>query len=455
MGNLVPSLLLSANRSYQLGVFKAPTLLEPQVVASPVSIPTRPDSTKTMVTSVLEIQPAIFRPADDKDPKPRFSLKASFRAQIFDQASENPLVPVLSQFFPDVETYASFFRGFPVAFPELIQRLFEYHPIPFHVLATVNVPETVEDARMDQVDKFYPQGFVHTTVEAFAHECDRYLLRQGIPCPREFVVKRYGGEYAAYDKPALPASATAEKAFLASLKAQRPAIFTKSPPVDETAMAIMEREGCACLDGPLHSEIPPLDADVDYYAVNLFPLPTPPPTKARPDPFDPDLPADCLVPAVDLTPESGAAFILASFGSKAPTTALDWLQKKPAGLPYWLFFIVRRPAATLPDTKEAEAMLRGMIFPEGPVVGIAPGAPSNLGELRRKLACEIGGVPYTTTNLKRAREADDQGEDDKSESETAERPQKRQRQADGSGAEVSEDDAMDIVNAPEEDDEDA
>jgi hypothetical protein len=408
IGSLTPATLLSANRKYELGEARAPNLGERQMLARPPPLVVGPSSgEQETLTSVALVQTMIFRPApsptgDEAKGEDKLSLKASFVVQAF--ANNGSLDPVFSQFFPDVEVYKSNFERFPVPFPAFIQALFERHPIPFHVLATLDVCATLEDAELGKTGPDFPQGRVHAMAGAFVHELSRYIRRYGIPCTRELVVKRYGGEVVSIDK-SLASGTTAtpnDKAAAGALKAQRKAVFKTE--VEESVSTVLEREGVACLDAAASSELPSA-SEVDFFALNLAQLPTPPPEVAGGDP--------ALFNAVDLSPETGAKFILDSLGAKQ-----QWLQNKVTGavsaLPVFLFFAVRRQqaASSAETTGVIESQLRGMFFPEGPIAG-AEALPPTVGELRRLLACELAGVSYAPPKqgLKQPREDAEVDED--------------------------------------------
>jgi hypothetical protein len=398
-GALVPVALLSANRPYQLDVLKTASLLDEQVLPEFRPLP-MVDSPQLLRTSVMLVKPDIFRPTTgDRTKVPdQLTLAASFSAHVYSENARDPSKPVFAQYYPEVTMMAGFLAHFPVAFPELVHRLFQTHPVPFHTLAEVSLAGTLDEGTIDSPDQAYLQGYVRTRTLAFFAELARYLQRYAIPCTRDFVKRRYEGEWAAIDTP------NGNPKYVETLKLQRESALGKWMPKEAASMdVLLDRDGCACLDGPKALRLPPADeTGVSYYALNLFEFSEAPPKLKKED-------KEFLLPAVDLTPATGDAWILKTF-PRPPASAVDWLQKNPTGMPFYLFFAVRDAAPENPELMAAlTTTLRQHMFPSGPVPG-AENLPPTVGHLRRRLACELAGLPYVPASAAAAAATSDQGE---------------------------------------------
>jgi hypothetical protein len=391
MGNLVPYALFSANSPYELGTFKNS---QEAFTIAPLDFAKLLDEkpTREFATNVALVGKTLFRPATDpqKD-KDKLEFDADFICSIYDDGALTH-----RQYFPGCKVFASAFADFPVYYPSWIQQLFDLHPIPFHVLLGANISETLEDDRNGRADPYYPQGLMSSQVQAFEIEFGRHLERQGIPCTRSLLVKRYGNETPKIS--VLPSSPIAEE--LERFATQRKKVFEKSKNEgalpQESVEELLYRDGIAGFDTMQMRVLPPADdANVVYYAINLFPLVTQPPRAKLPDPREPGFDAEFLTEAVNLTPEDGDKFILSSL-PKTPTDTRDaWLQKRPGplGVPYYLFFAVNKSKpVVLSDALKQQ--LRELLCPTGNVVKPDPTVvlPADVDDLRRHAIAQIMGL---------------------------------------------------------------
>jgi hypothetical protein len=403
-GNLIPIVALSANRPYKLGDLKGAKLRRKSVVPELVPLSMGTESSAVVRTSLEHVKPDIFRPGTTtgamKIPD-KMALSANFAVHVYDMKAEDPTVPVHAQYYPEVFTMAGSMVNFPIAYPEFIHQAFKLHPIPFQIIAEVNLAATLEDQTLDMPDKDTPNGAVHTRTLIFHAEVARYLRRQGIPCTRKFLLQRYGRDYASIET-----SIGGDKKFAEALRGQRATVFENWLPKDDSAVdvdSLLASVGCACFDGPKILTFPKEDAPgVSYFALNLFEFAEPPPTAAIDDAHP------LLRPAVHLTPAEGDAFLLKNL-PRQPTAPVDWVQKAPAGMPYYLFFAVAdEQVLTQAVLDDMTSKLRDMMFPEGPVPG-ADTLPATTGDLRRRITCELLGLPLPPTPVAAAA-ATEQGE---------------------------------------------
>lgn len=313
--------------------------------------------------------------------------------------------------------FADKFAGLGVTHPAWIERLLAQTPVPVHMVASIDLRETTENAQNRDpatLCPYSPAGVLSADVIAAVWRADETLHRRAIPATRALIIARYGGEFARLrliDDKRPPTDRTPESWRAAQI----------DNPYAREADFLMT--GVLAFDGDTPNQVPGED-EADFWALPLVPLRTPLPMAPRPDPRC-QLPAAEQPLAVALTPDEGDAFIRASLPAP-PKTLLDWMEPDFV-TPKFLFFATRKreqlalldasaPARNLVPTTDAEA--RAALVAATAQVAVAT-LPADMDIYRTQLVLQTVGpllhqhrqqqaLPFEKEreSVKRQREAD-------------------------------------------------
>ncbi len=389
LGNLLPVALFAANRPYELDVFRSENELDaetggplrfiiPPLGLTAAAAASSSESTNEFESVVLNVDKHIYK-HNEKEGKHSLALEADFACLVYDQG-----VVTHRQYFARCTVFASSFESLGIYYPAWIEQAFDLHPIPFLTLMGVNVQETINDPTNETLEstpgEAYKQGHIVGQVASAHFEMGRYLQRHGIPCTRSLIKARYGGE-----------NGDAEPTIAKEYKDSRIGAFKADAVINPArSVDLLARDGLVAFDTEVSRKLlPESHPNVKYYALNLITLTEALPREAR---AASGCDADLLCDAVTLTPEQGDAYILRTFGKKAPQNTSkgdDWLQKKPAGMPSFLFFAVRvdeAPAAAAPPSTAITNLVTSIFAPAAKLdPAEAAKLPANLNALRRQI----------------------------------------------------------------------
>jgi len=256
--------------------------------------------------------------------------------------------PSAMQQVKKVKLYAKTLASLGVYVPTWIPRLLALHPVPFEAVTTIELIETLTEPNNPPLttdNEPYPSGYMHGEAVAGSFEMLRYLRDVGgIPVSREVVTQRHG-----------TTGMTSTK-FTTSAKKQQDivgdpdnkdfkavaAIFDKVRAYTDakalgTYQELLALHGFYCLDAAMSRPIPPVDAPVDYFALNLFEAVDPERLlkSDRPDTTS-GLPVAMQPKVTHMSLAQGDALVLEPI--KNPW---DWVVGSPP-VPRYLFFVVAK-----------------------------------------------------------------------------------------------------------------